>query len=62
VTERESDLVVIGSPAWWLSTNVPIRSFLESETAGRLGAERGGGFLDGIHFRYTGVRCGPCCR
>src|SRR3954452_19703988 len=36
VTEREYDLVVIGSPTWWLSTNVPIRSFLESETAGNL--------------------------
>jgi flavodoxin len=34
VTEREYDLVCIGSPTWWLSTNVPIRSFLESETAG----------------------------
>ena len=36
VTEREYDLVCIGSPTWWLSTNVPIRSFLESETAGRV--------------------------
>jgi menaquinone-dependent protoporphyrinogen IX oxidase len=35
VTEREYDLVVFGSPTWWLSTNVPIRSFLESETAGK---------------------------
>jgi hypothetical protein len=33
VTEREYDLVIFGSPTWWLSTNVPIRSFLESETA-----------------------------
>ena len=33
VTERDYDLVVIGSPTWWLSTDVPIRSFLESETA-----------------------------
>jgi menaquinone-dependent protoporphyrinogen IX oxidase len=80
VTERDYDLVVVGSPTWWLSTNVPIRSFLESETAGRvlagklfagfvvcrrywrhnlktvrrLGAERGGEFLDGIHFKYAG--------
>lgn len=23
----------IGSPTWWLSTNVPVRSFLESEAA-----------------------------
>jgi hypothetical protein len=32
VTDREYDLVCI-SPTWWLSTNVPIRSFLESEAA-----------------------------
>ena len=80
VTEREYGLVVVGSPTWWLSTNVPIRSFLESETAARvltgkpfagfvvcrrywrhnlktvrrLGAERGGEFLAGIHFKYAG--------
>jgi len=36
VTAREYDLVCIASPTWWLSTNVPIRSFLESETAGRV--------------------------
>lgn len=36
VTERDYDLVIIGSPTWWLSTNVPIRSFLESETAARV--------------------------
>jgi menaquinone-dependent protoporphyrinogen IX oxidase len=35
VTEREYDLVVIGSPTWWLSTNVPIRSFLQSDVAAR---------------------------
>jgi flavodoxin len=41
VTDREYDFVVIGSPTWWLSTNVPIRSFLESETAGKvLGGKR----------------------
>jgi len=80
VTEREYDLVCIGSPTWWLSTNGPIRSFLQSEapslvlkgnqfaaavpcrrywrhnlkTVKRLGAERGGVFIDGIHFRYQG--------
>jgi menaquinone-dependent protoporphyrinogen IX oxidase len=80
VTERKYGLVVVGSPTWWLSTNVPIRSFLESETAARvlagkpfagfvvcrrywrhnlktvrrLGSERGGEFLDGIHFNYAG--------
>jgi flavodoxin len=36
VTAREYDLVVIGSPTWWLSTDVPVRSFLESDTAGRV--------------------------
>ena len=36
VTERDYDLVCIGSPTWWLSTNVPIRSFLESDTAERV--------------------------
>jgi menaquinone-dependent protoporphyrinogen IX oxidase len=35
-TEGEFDLVVIGSPTWWLKTSVPIRSFLKSDTAGRL--------------------------
>ena len=30
------DLVVIGSPTWWLSTSVPIRSFLVSDEAGRV--------------------------
>jgi menaquinone-dependent protoporphyrinogen IX oxidase len=33
VTERDYDLVCIGSPTWWLSTDVPVRSFLESDTA-----------------------------
>ncbi len=28
------DLVCIGSPTWWLSTSLPIRSYLESEAAG----------------------------
>jgi hypothetical protein len=36
VGEGGYDLVCIGSPTWWLSTNVPIRSFLESEAAGPL--------------------------
>ena len=80
VTEREYDFVCIASPTWWLSTNVPIRSFLESEMAGRvlkgrrfavaaicrrywrrnmntvrrLASERGGVFVEGIHFCYEG--------
>lgn len=36
VTERDYDLVCIGSPTWWLTTDVPIRSFLESDTADRV--------------------------
>ncbi len=36
VTERDYDLVCIGSPTWWLSTDIPIRSFLESDTASRV--------------------------
>src|SRR3954447_5823916 len=36
VTQGTYDLVCIGSPTWWLTTNMPIRSFLESEAAGRL--------------------------
>ena len=36
VTEGEYDLVVIGSPTWWLSTDAPVRSFLESDTASRV--------------------------
>jgi flavodoxin len=36
VTERDYDLVCIGSPTWWLSTDVPIRSFLQSDTASRV--------------------------
>jgi hypothetical protein len=36
VGEGEYDLVCIGSPTWWLSTNVPVRSFLESDAAAPL--------------------------
>jgi menaquinone-dependent protoporphyrinogen IX oxidase len=30
------DLVVIGSPTWWIKTSLPIRSYLKSEAAGRV--------------------------
>lgn len=40
--DGEYDLICIGSPTWWLKTSVPIRSFLHSDTAGRL--------LDGKRF------------
>jgi hypothetical protein len=36
VTERQYDLVCIASPTWWLSTDLPIRSFMESEVAARV--------------------------
>jgi hypothetical protein len=74
------DLVCIGSPTWWLSTSVPIRSYLDSEAAGtvlkdtpfatvvvcrryfghnlrtvkKLATQRGGRYLDAIHFAYQG--------
>lgn len=34
------DLVCIGSPTWWLTTCMPIRSYLESDEAGRLLKEK----------------------
>lgn len=36
------DLVVVGSPTWWLTTNMPIRSYLKSEEAETV--------LDGTRF------------
>jgi menaquinone-dependent protoporphyrinogen IX oxidase len=36
VTAGDYDLTVVGSPTWWLSTDVPIRSFMQSDTAGRV--------------------------
>ncbi|MGP8059032.1 MAG: flavodoxin [Acidimicrobiales bacterium] len=33
VTQREYDLVVVGAPTWWLSTDAPMRTFMESEAA-----------------------------
>jgi menaquinone-dependent protoporphyrinogen IX oxidase len=33
VTEGEYDLVVVGAPTWWLSTDVAMRTFMESEAA-----------------------------
>lgn len=31
--EGDYDLVCIGSPTWWLSTSVPVRSYLDSDAA-----------------------------
>jgi len=33
VTDREYDLVVVGAPTWWLSTDVAMRTFMESDEA-----------------------------
>lgn len=78
--DGDYDLVMIGSPTWWIKTSVPIRSYLKSEAAGRilngkrfaafvvcrrywgfnlrgvrkLGTERGGEYVDGIHFSFAG--------
>ena len=74
------DLVCIGAPTWWLSTDLPMRSYLESDAADavlggtayapvvvcrryfghnlrtvkKLATQRGGKFVDGIHFAYQG--------
>ena len=34
--EGKYDLVCIGSPTWWLTTCMPIRSFMKSDAAARL--------------------------
>src|SRR5271170_3147439 len=34
--EGEYDLVCIGSPTWWLTTCMPVRSFMKSDSARRL--------------------------
>ena len=34
--EGDYDLVVFGSPTWWLTTNMPIRSYLESPAAAKI--------------------------
>jgi flavodoxin len=49
VTDRSYDFVVVGAPTWWLSTDAPMRTFLESDAAAKA--------LKGKEF--TGV---VCCR
>jgi len=49
VTDRSYDLVVVGAPTWWLSTDAPMRTFLESDAATKA--------IKGKEF--TGV---VCCR
>lgn len=46
VTERDYDLVCIGSPTWWLSTDVPVRSFLQDHHL-----EEARKFADGLASR-----------
>lgn len=36
VTEREYDFVVVGAPTWWLSTDVAMRTFMESDAARKI--------------------------
>jgi len=36
VSAGRFDYVVVGAPTWWLSTDVPMRSFLESAEAANL--------------------------
>jgi hypothetical protein len=40
VADRDYDLVCIGALTWWLSTDVPIRSFLESDVASQVLASK----------------------
>jgi menaquinone-dependent protoporphyrinogen IX oxidase len=47
VGEGDYDLVCIGTPTWFFRPSVPVRSFLKSETAGRL--------LDGKPFAIYAV-------
>jgi menaquinone-dependent protoporphyrinogen IX oxidase len=52
--EGEYDLICIGSPTWWLKTSVPVRSFLKSDTAGRLlNGKRFAAFV--VCRRYWGI-------
>ena len=36
VLDQDYDLVCIGSPTWWRTASMPIRSFLKSEPAGKV--------------------------
>jgi len=36
VTDGDYDLICIGSPTWWKTVSMPMRSFLESSEAGKL--------------------------
>ena len=45
VEDGEYDMVCIGSPTWWLTTCMPIRSFLKSATAQLLDGQKVGAFV-----------------
>ena len=52
-SDGDYDLVVIGSPTWWMRTSVPVRSYLKSAAAGRiLKGKRFAGFV--VCRRYWG--------
>jgi menaquinone-dependent protoporphyrinogen IX oxidase len=40
VRDGDYDLICIGSGTWWLTMNMPMRSFLKSEEAGKLLADK----------------------
>jgi len=46
-TEGDYDLVVFGSPTWWLTTNMPVRSYLHTEAAKKV--------LDGKPFAAASI-------
>lgn len=80
VTDGEYDLICIGSPTWWKTVSMPLRTFLKSAEAEKLlsdkpfavfvvcrqywlenltavrelAQQRGGRFVDEIHFTYPG--------
>jgi menaquinone-dependent protoporphyrinogen IX oxidase len=80
VRDGDYDLICIGSPTWWQTVSMPMRSFLKSDEAARLlsgkpfavfvvcrqfwrenfeavralAEQRGGHYVDEIHFTYPG--------
>jgi len=78
--DGDYDLICIGSPTWWQTVSMPMRSFLKSEEARKLlsgkpfavfvvcrqywrenfeavrelAEQRGGRYVDEIHFTYPG--------
>jgi hypothetical protein len=80
VGDGDYDLICIGSPTWWQTVSMPMRSFLKSDEAAsllsgkpfavfvvcrqfwrenleavrELAEQRGGHYVDEIHFTYPG--------